>query len=59
MQGRLLIAIDPVYFRPTEVDLLIGDYSYAKQKLNWQPTTTFYDLVKIMVENDIKHFSSQ
>ncbi|SVE33122.1 uncharacterized protein METZ01_LOCUS485976, partial [marine metagenome] len=39
-------------FRPTEVDLLIGDPSKAKLELGWTPTTTFKDLVKIMVEAD-------
>ena len=52
--GREVVAIDPRYFRPTEVDLLIGDYSKAKEKLGWQPKTTFKDLVRIMVEADFK-----
>jgi GDPmannose 4,6-dehydratase len=52
--GKILVAIDPAYFRPTEVDLLIGDPSYAKQKLNWQPKTDFKALVKIMMESDLK-----
>ena len=39
--GNALVRIDPRYFRPTEVDLLIGDASKAKQKLGWTPTTTF------------------
>lgn len=52
--GNILIAIDPIYFRPTEVDLLIGDSSYAKQTLGWQPKTSLHELVKIMVSYDIK-----
>lgn len=51
--GQILVAIDPIYFRPTEVDLLIGDPSYAQQKLGWEPKTTIYDLVKIMVTHDL------
>lgn len=50
--GKVLIEIDPFYYRPTEVDILIGDYSKAKQELGWQPKTTFRDLVKIMVQAD-------
>lgn len=52
--GREVVAIDPRYFRPTEVDLLIGDYSKAREKLGWKPKTTFRELVKIMVEADYK-----
>jgi len=50
--GKVVVAIDPRHFRPTEVDLLIGDYSKAKEKLGWQPKITFKKLVKIMVEAD-------
>jgi GDPmannose 4,6-dehydratase len=48
------VEIDPRYYRPAEVDLLIGDYSKAKQKLGWEPKTKFAELVKLMVEADIK-----
>ena len=54
-----VIGIDPRYFRPTEVDLLIGDYSKAKQKLGWKPRTTFKDLVKIMVDNDFEKINNR
>lgn len=47
------VEIDPRYYRPTEVDLLIGDYSRAKEKLGWKPKTSFDDLVKIMVAADL------
>jgi len=47
------VKIDPKYFRPAEVDLLLGDYSKAKKKLGWEPKTTFKQLVKIMVEADL------
>jgi GDPmannose 4,6-dehydratase len=48
------VEIDPKYFRPAEVDLLIGDYSKAKRKLGWEPKTRFVDLVKLMVDADIQ-----
>lgn len=48
------VEIDERYFRPTEVDLLIGDYAKAKEKLGWEPKTSFKELVKIMVEADLK-----
>jgi GDPmannose 4,6-dehydratase len=44
---------DPRYMRPAEVDILLGDYTKAKQNLGWSPKTSFKDLVRIMVENDI------
>jgi GDPmannose 4,6-dehydratase len=48
------VEIDPRYFRPTEVDLLIGDYSKAKEKLGWSPKTSFDELVKLMVMGDLE-----
>jgi GDPmannose 4,6-dehydratase len=48
------VEIDPRYFRPSEVDILIGDYSKAKRVLGWKPRTKFLDLVKLMVEADIE-----
>ena len=48
------VEIDPNYFRPAEVDLLIGDYAKAKQKLGWEPKTTFQALAKLMVDADVK-----
>ncbi len=51
--GKTLVRIDPQYFRPTEVDLLIGDASKANQKLGWKPQTSFADLVKQMVAGDL------
>lgn len=51
--GKTIIEIDSNYFRPTEVDLLLGDISKAKEKLGWEPKTKFRDLVKIMVESDL------
>jgi GDPmannose 4,6-dehydratase len=51
--GDVIVRIDPRYFRPTEVDTLIGDPSKAREKLNWEPTTTFDALVKEMVSADL------
>ena len=48
------VKIDPRYYRPTEVDLLMGDPSKAKQKLGWQPKTSFKELVRIMVQSDLE-----
>jgi GDPmannose 4,6-dehydratase len=50
--GDVIVRIDPRYFRPTEVETLLGDPSKAQQKLGWQPTTTFESLVKEMVLSD-------
>jgi GDPmannose 4,6-dehydratase len=52
--GKSVVVIDPEFFRPCEVDLLVGDYTKAKKKLGWVPKTTFKDLAKIMVMHDIK-----
>jgi GDPmannose 4,6-dehydratase len=51
--GRTLVAVDPRYFRPTEVDLLLGDASKAKARLGWTPTATLEDLVREMMESDL------
>ena len=48
------VDFDDSMIRPAEVDLLIGDYSKAKNVLGWEPKTTFEELVKIMVENDLE-----
>ncbi len=52
--GKEVIEIDPRYFRPTEVDLLKGDYSKAKKQLGWEPKTKFNDLVKMMLKSDLE-----
>lgn len=52
--GHCRIAVDPRYFRPTEVETLLGDPSKAKEKLGWAPTTTFAELVAEMVQEDFK-----
>ncbi len=53
--GRVLVEVDPKYFRPAEVEQLLGDPTKAKQQLGWNPRkTSFEDLVKIMIEHDMK-----
>ena len=52
--GDVVVKIDPRYYRPTEVDNLLGDPSKAKKELNWQHTVSFADLVGEMVQEDIK-----
>jgi GDPmannose 4,6-dehydratase len=52
--GREVVNIDPRYFRPTEVDLLVGNPAKAKAILGWQPKTTFKDLVKLMIASDFE-----
>ena len=52
--GTEVVAVDPKYFRPTEVDLLIGDASKAKNKLGWVPEYNLQDLVTAMMQSDIK-----
>ena len=52
--GNVLVEVDPRYFRPTEVDLLWSDPTKAKQELGWVPETSFMELVKEMVEADLK-----
>ena len=48
------VEIDPRYYRPAEVDMLIGDYSKAKRQLGWAPKTGFVELAKIMVDADVE-----
>lgn len=56
--GKTVVAVDPAYFRPTEVELLIGDPSKAKSVLGWEPTYDLASLVKEMVESDVKTYST-
>lgn len=57
--GQEVMCIDPKYFRPTEVDLLIGDATKAKEKLGWEPKCTLADLVKEMISADIETFKKE
>jgi GDPmannose 4,6-dehydratase len=50
--GNVVVRVDPKYFRPTEVDLLIGNPAKAEKQLNWKPTVTFEKLIEIMVKAD-------
>ena len=52
--GKVLVEIDPQYFRPSEVDFLLGDSSKANSKLGWKPKVKFDELVRIMVREDLK-----
>jgi GDPmannose 4,6-dehydratase len=57
--GKEVVAVDPKYFRPTEVDLLIGDPTKAMTKLDWQPKYDLPMLVKDMVESDVELFKKE
>lgn len=52
--GKVLVEIDPRYFRPTEVDLLLGDASKAEREIGWKPKTKFYELVSMMTKADLE-----
>ena len=54
--GKEIIKIDPYYYRPTEVDLLIGDYSKAKKDFGWEPKTKFNKLIEIMMNYEIDNY---
>ena len=53
-EGRCIVAVDPRYFRPTEVETLLGDPTKAREKLGWQPRISFGELVKEMIREDLK-----
>ncbi|XP_006617754.1 GDP-mannose 4,6 dehydratase isoform X2 [Apis laboriosa] len=52
--GQILVRVNPKYFRPTEVDVLLGDATKAKEKIGWKPTITFENLVKDMMDSDLE-----
>ena len=54
ISGQVLIEIDPLFYRPSEVETLVGNFDKAKRELNWQPKTSFKELVYMMVESDLK-----
>jgi GDPmannose 4,6-dehydratase len=58
-KGKIVVAVNPRFFRPTEVEILIGDYSKAKSNLGWKPKTKFQDLVKLMVKADYKKIKTR
>lgn len=53
--GQLIVKVDPKYYRPTEVDFLLGNATNARELLHWKPTTAFKDLVKIMIAADLAY----
>ena len=53
-KGKCIVQVDPRYFRPTEVETLLGDASKARNKLGWTPKITFHELVAEMVREDLK-----
>jgi GDPmannose 4,6-dehydratase len=57
--GKVVVKVDPRYYRPTEVDLLIGDASKANEKLGWKPKYTLAEMVKEMVASDIQIFQKE
>lgn len=58
-EGTVVVKVDPRYYRPTEVDLLIGDASKAKEKLGWTPKYTLAEMVKEMVASDLELFNKE
>jgi len=54
LQGNVIVAVDPRYYRPTEVETLLGDASKARRELGWKPRVTFRELVREMAEEDLK-----
>jgi GDPmannose 4,6-dehydratase len=52
--GNILVSVDPAYFRPTEVDLLIGDASKAREKLGWEPTCDLQQMIEEMIKSDLE-----
>jgi GDPmannose 4,6-dehydratase len=56
--GQIVVRIDPRYFRPTEVDLLVGDASKAHEKLNWRPRYTFEQMMQEMIAADLNYFKN-
>ena len=57
--GNILVEIDPRYYRPTEVEILMGDATKAREKLGWAPTTVFEDLVAMMVKADFERVTKR
>ena len=52
--GQVVVSVDPKYFRPSEVDILVGDASKAKRELNWEPKISLEELVSDMMVSDLK-----
>jgi GDPmannose 4,6-dehydratase len=58
-EGKVVVRVDPRYYRPTEVDLLIGDASKAKKQLGWEPRYTLAEMVTEMVASDLELFKKE
>jgi len=58
-EKQIVVRIDSSYFRPTEVETLLGDITKAKKKLKWEPSVTIDQLVSEMVENDLKNAKNE
>jgi GDPmannose 4,6-dehydratase len=54
LKWKSYVEVDPRYYRPTEVDLLLGDAARARKKLGWEPKVKFQELVRMMVDSDLK-----
>ncbi|KAA3632596.1 MAG: GDP-mannose 4,6-dehydratase [Proteobacteria bacterium] len=57
--GRVVVRVDPAYFRPAEVETLLGDATRAREMLGWQPRTTFNELVREMMESDYRYYAER
>lgn len=57
--GEIIVKINPKFYRPAEVDLLIGDYTHAKNQLAWEPKTTLEQLCKMMVDADLRRYQEK
>lgn len=59
LEGKVVVEVEPTYFRPRETNPVLADYTKAKRVLGWKPETTFEQLVKYMVNADISRHSSK
>lgn len=59
MDYKQYVVVDPQYFRPTEVDILVGDASKVRRVLGWRPHTSFEELVRIMADADMELLKKQ
>lgn len=57
--GKVLVRVDPQFFRPAEVHQLVGDSTKAREKLGWEPQVSFRELIQMMVENDLKEIEQE
>ena len=57
--NKVLVKVDKDYYRPTEVDILQGDFSKAEKELNWRPETNLEQLVKLMVKSDMEKLRTE